>query len=45
MKLFKTKAGVVIEQADQFFLVTDENWDEFINNDDVFEKAKALTST
>lgn len=45
MKLFKTKAGVVIEQADQFFLVTDISWDEFINNDDVFEKAKALTST
>ena len=39
MKLFKTTAGVSIEKEKKYFLAVDENWDAFINDDDVFEKA------
>lgn len=42
MKLFKTKAGVVIEHEEQFFLAEGEHWDTFINDDNVFEKTKNL---
>ena len=45
MKLFKTSAGIVIEKESNYFLVADENWDTFINDDDVFEKATTLTAT
>ncbi|MEQ1799511.1 MAG: fumarylacetoacetate hydrolase family protein [Lacibacter sp.] len=44
MKLFKTKAGSVIENENQFFLVGDQSWDTFINDDNILEKAKALTA-
>lgn len=44
MKLYKTKSGVVIEQAHQFFLVPGESWDHFINDDHIVEKVKALTT-
>jgi 2-dehydro-3-deoxy-D-arabinonate dehydratase len=44
MKLYKTKSGVVIEQAHQFFLVPGESWDDFINDDHLVEKAKTLTT-
>jgi 2-dehydro-3-deoxy-D-arabinonate dehydratase len=45
MKLFKTIAGIVIEYDHQYFLAKGENWETFINDDDIFEKAKALTAT
>lgn len=44
MKLYKTIDGIVIEKDGQFFSVK-ENWDSFINQDDVYEKASALTAT
>ena len=45
MRLFKTNTGIVIEYNDQYFLAEGENWDTFINDDDIFEKAKSLTAT
>jgi 2-dehydro-3-deoxy-D-arabinonate dehydratase len=45
MKVYKTKAGIVIEKEEQFFLLKDENWDAFINDDTVFKKAAALISS
>lgn len=44
MKLFKTKAGVVIETNNQFFAVPDESWDTFINDDNVLAKATELVA-
>ncbi len=38
MKLYKTKAGIVIERKHQFFLITNENWDTFINDDNLYQK-------
>jgi 2-dehydro-3-deoxy-D-arabinonate dehydratase len=44
MKLYKTKAGIVIEKENKFFLLN-ENWDSFINDDGLFQKAKTVTES
>ena len=38
MKVYKTKTGIVIEQENKFYLVKENNWDTFINDDDLFQK-------
>lgn len=45
MKIYKTKAGVVLENDGKFFPVPNENWDDFINDDNLLEKALKLTLT
>jgi 2-dehydro-3-deoxy-D-arabinonate dehydratase len=45
MKIYKTKAGIVLENEGKFFLVQNENWDDFINDDNILSKAIKLTST
>jgi len=42
MKLYKTAAGIVIEKNDSFYLVQNENWDSFINDDDLMGKIEDL---
>lgn len=42
MKLYNTKAGIVIEKDQQLYLAANENWEAFINDDSVLEKATAL---
>jgi len=42
MKLYRTKAGIVIEKNDLFYLVQNENWDTFINDDMLIEKIEDL---
>lgn len=44
MKLFKTNSGIVVEKEKEYFLITGQNWDEFINDDHVIEKIKDLAS-
>jgi len=44
MKLFKTNPGIVIEKENEFFLITGQNWDVFINDDNIVEKIKDLTA-
>src|SRR3989337_3151540 len=39
MKVYKIKRGIVIEVDTSLYLVENENWDTFINDDDLFEKA------
>ena len=43
MKLFKTKTGIVIEKENKFYLVVNENWDSFINDDFLLYKLEQLT--
>ena len=43
MKIYKTKSGIVIEKESKFFLLKDENWDQFINNDNLFQKAEKFS--
>jgi len=43
MKIYKTKSGILIKNKNAFYLLKDENWDKFINNDTLFQKIKSLT--
>ena len=45
MKLYKTKKGLVIKQEDAYYLVEDENWDSFVNDDKLFSKMVTITQT
>src|SRR3989304_3467102 len=38
MKLYKTKNCVVIEADEKFYLLKDEDWDSFVNDDNLFDK-------
>ncbi|HZI54535.1 MAG TPA: fumarylacetoacetate hydrolase family protein [Chitinophagaceae bacterium] len=43
MKIYKTRQGPVIEIERTFFLLQNENWDSFINDDNLLQKAEELT--
>lgn len=43
MKAYKTKTGIIIEREDKLFLLKDENWDSFINNDHLIQKIEKLS--
>ncbi len=45
MRLYKTDAGILIEQNENFFPVTGMDWDEFVNDDALFDKMQKLTAT
>lgn len=38
MKTYKTKSGIVIEKENKFYLLKDEAWDAFINDDNIEQK-------
>lgn len=42
MKLYKIKNGIVAEKENKFFLLKNEAWDPFINDDDVLQKTEQL---
>jgi 2-dehydro-3-deoxy-D-arabinonate dehydratase len=42
MKLFKTKYGIIIKREDKFYLVN-ENWDSFVNDDNLFDKTEKIS--
>src|SRR6187399_155787 len=42
MKIYRTKAGIVIEKDELFYLVQNENWDTFINDDKLLEQIEEL---
>lgn len=42
MKLYKIKDGIVIQMENNFFLVN-ENWDLFVNDDNLFDKMEQLS--
>lgn len=41
MKIYKTKSGIIIEAENKFYLSKD-NWDSFINDDQLFQKIEKL---
>lgn len=46
MKLFKVRQGIVIEDdTSNFFLLENVSWDEFVNDDKLYEKIKSITQT
>src|SRR5215211_1775337 len=42
MKIYKTKTGIVIEKEKKLVALQQENWDQFINDDALFQKAEQL---
>lgn len=44
MKIFKVNNGILIQEASSFWLIR-EDWDTFINDDQLFAKAKQTIST
>jgi 2-dehydro-3-deoxy-D-arabinonate dehydratase len=45
MRIYKTKRGIIIEKKEDLFLLENENWDSFINDDNLYDKAdKAVGS-
>ncbi|TKK66896.1 2-hydroxyhepta-2,4-diene-1,7-dioate isomerase [Ilyomonas limi] len=45
MKIYKTKEAIVVEQDNQFFSLKNKNWDEFINDDHLFQKVQNIIAT
>ncbi len=45
MKLYKTKNGVIIESKEGFFEAHLQDWDNFINDDNLFKTITALLSS
>jgi len=43
MKIYRTKEGIVIESEEKFFYIQDD-WDEWINDDNLFQKAQKAVS-
>ncbi|MEP6626539.1 MAG: fumarylacetoacetate hydrolase family protein [Ginsengibacter sp.] len=38
MKLYKTKKGLVIENKENYYLLPDQKWDSYVNDDELFLK-------
>jgi 2-dehydro-3-deoxy-D-arabinonate dehydratase len=45
MKLFKIKNGIVIEKEGAYYLVQDQTWDTFINDDNLYANMLAITQS
>ena len=45
MKLYNTNNGIVIEKDSKFFALRDEDWNSFVNDDNLFQKVEGLIST
>lgn len=43
MKLYKTKGRIVIEKDDSLYLLEEQDWDMFVNDDDLRSKMMELT--
>ncbi len=43
MRLYKTKKGFLIKTEEDSFLAENQNWDEFINDDGLYQKLVKLT--
>ncbi|WP_339925127.1 fumarylacetoacetate hydrolase family protein [uncultured Cyclobacterium sp.] len=45
MKIYRTKKGIVIETNNQFYTQPNENWDRFINDDNLFRKLEEIVQS
>ena len=44
MKIYRTNEGIVIENEEKFFLIKNEDWGEWINDDNLLQKATKITT-
>lgn len=42
MKVYKTNNGIIIKKNNKFYQLNENNWDGFINDDDLFQKIEKL---
>src|SRR5687768_9331429 len=45
MKIYLTKKGIVIQDNDNYYLEKEKNWDEYINDDNLYSKIKKAAAT
>lgn len=45
MKVYKVKSGILVDNSDACYLLPDENWDQFINDDSLLEKLHSVAVT
>ena len=45
MKLYKTKSAIIISHRGQLYKVEDQSWEEFINDDSLFDKMQQITES
>jgi len=45
MKLYRTRDGIVIEKGESLYTVRDQQWDDFLNDDQLHEKMRKITET
>jgi len=42
MKVYKTNSGIIVEKENKFWQLKDTDWDQFINDDGLFQKIENL---
>ena len=45
MRIYKTNRGIVIEKENKFYRVKENNWDHFINDDNLYQKIASLVQS
>jgi 2-dehydro-3-deoxy-D-arabinonate dehydratase len=45
MKLYRTDNGIVIEKENRFYALTENDWESFVNDDQLYGKLEKLCST
>ena len=45
MKLYKVKNGIILEDGTALYYLENGNWDEFVNDDNLFRKMQQITSS
>ena len=45
MKVYKTKKGIVLQKDDSYYLVKEQNWDSFINDDNLYSKLETIAGS
>lgn len=45
MRVYKTKKGIVLERNNAFYLLADEPWDAFINDDELYSKLEIIAGS
>ncbi len=45
MKLYKTRSGIILESANQFYLAPTNDWDAFVNQDNLHDVLQQLTTS
>lgn len=45
MKIYNTQSGIIIEKENSFYIVKNESWDNFINDDNLYAKLNNIASS